>query len=198
MPKKITAWFSIGSTYTYLTALRIRKLLDENNIELEVRPISIRQIMKNMDNIPFPPTKKSKVSYMWRDIERRASLYGLPKPNVPAPYPLSAFDVANTVGIFLNSRGLYLEYFEVTYKSWFIDGNESGSENNLRICAKELGLKYDELLSASFSKEVSEEYKINTIEAEKLGVFGAPSFSVGDELFWGDDRLEDAIAFSRI
>ena len=198
MPKKITAWFSIGSTYTYLTALRIRKLLDENNIELEVRPISIRQIMKNMDNIPFPPTKKSKVSYMWRDIERRASLYGLPKPNVPAPYPLSAFDVANTVGIFLNSRGLYLEYFEVTYKSWFIDGNESGSENNLLICAKELGLKYDELLSASFSKEVSEEYKTNTIEAEKLGVFGAPSFSVGDELFWGDDRLEDAIAFSII
>ncbi|MBR72276.1 MAG: 2-hydroxychromene-2-carboxylate isomerase [Rhodospirillaceae bacterium] len=197
MPKEITAWFSIGSTYTYLTALRIRKLINQHDIVLVVKPISIRQIMKNMNNIPFPPEKKSKLVYMWRDIERRANLYGIPKPNVPAPYPLKAFDVANTVGVALNSQGLYLDYFEATYKSWFLDGHESGSEENLRFCAKELNISYDELLSTSFSKTVSEEYKTNTLEAEKLGIFGAPSFTVGSELFWGDDRLEDAINFAK-
>ena len=46
-----------------------------------------------MDNIPFPPSKKSKVDYMWRDIERRAQFYGLPNPRVPAPYPLQEFDM---------------------------------------------------------------------------------------------------------
>ena len=74
---KISAWLSIGSTYTYLTALRIKGVCAENNIALDIKPISIRQIMKSMDNIPFPPSKKAKVDYMWRDIERRAAFYGL-------------------------------------------------------------------------------------------------------------------------
>jgi len=55
--------------------------------------------MKNMDNIPFPPSKKTKVDYMWRDIQRRSEFYSLPVPNVPAPYPLKEFDRANLVGI---------------------------------------------------------------------------------------------------
>ena len=61
MSGKITAWLSIGSTYTYLTALRIKGVVQTSSIDLTIRPISIRQIMKSMDNIPFPPSKKSKV-----------------------------------------------------------------------------------------------------------------------------------------
>ena len=72
MSVTIKAWLSIGSTYTYLTALRLRSVVEGSGIKLEIRPISIRQIMKNMDNIPFPPSKKTKVDYMWRDIQRRA------------------------------------------------------------------------------------------------------------------------------
>ena len=75
MARNLTAWLSIGSTYSYLTAMRIKEVVKEENINLSIIPISIRQIMKSMDNIPFPPSKKTKVNYMWRDIERRASLY---------------------------------------------------------------------------------------------------------------------------
>ena len=87
MSKPITAWLSIGSTYSYLTALRINAIQRDMSLNLSVKPISIRAIMKSMDNIPFPPSKKTKVDYMWRDIERRADWYGLPKPKLPAPYP---------------------------------------------------------------------------------------------------------------
>jgi len=75
MSVTIKAWLSIGSTYTYLTALRLRSVVEASGIKLDIRPISIRQIMKNMDNIPFPPSKKTKVDYMWRDIQRRSEFY---------------------------------------------------------------------------------------------------------------------------
>ena len=113
MENKITGWLSIGSTYTYLTALRLEDLISKKGLNLEIKPISIRNIMKSMNNIPFPPEKKEKVNYMWRDIERRAAVYGLPSPHVPAPYPLKDFDTANLVGIVLNNENLYLKYFKI-------------------------------------------------------------------------------------
>ena len=196
MSQLITAWLSIGSTYTYLTALRINVIQREMGLNLSVKPISIRSIMKSMDNIPFPPSKKTKVDYMWRDIERRADWYGLPKPKLPAPYPLKAFDQANKVGIVLNQQDRYLEYFEETYRLWFVLGVESGSEENLRLVLGTMTLDYNDIMRQAEDEAIQKIYEANTEEARQLGVFGAPSFSVGSEIFWGDDRLEDAIKFA--
>ena len=88
----LTAWLSIGSTYTFLTALRIKSKIKEENVKIEIYPISIRYIMKNQNNIPFPPEKEEKTRYMWRDIQRRAKKHGLPVPKTPVPYPLKEFD----------------------------------------------------------------------------------------------------------
>lgn len=196
MTGQITVWLSIGSTYSYLTALRINAIKQEKDLNLLVKPISIRVIMKSMDNIPFPPSKKTKVDYMWRDIERRAEWYGLPKPKLPAPYPLQAFDQANKVGIVLNQQGKYLEYFEETYRIWFVSGIEAGSEENLRLVFNSMQLNYDDIMHRAGDGIIQKIYEENTEEAKQIGVFGAPSFSVGNEIFWGDDRLEDAIRFS--
>ena len=196
MTEPIKAWLSIGSTYSYLTALRINTIKQEKSLNLLVKPISIRAIMKSMDNIPFPPSKKTKVNYMWRDIERRADWYGLPKPKLPAPYPLQAFDQANKIGIVLNQQGKYLKYFEETYRIWFVSGIEAGSEENLKLVFKTMRLDYDNIIQQASDKIIQKIYEENTEEAKKLGVFGAPSFSVGNEIFWGDDRLEDAIRFA--
>mgnify|MGYP001436599156 CR=1 FL=1 len=121
MARELTAWLSIGSTYSYLTAMRVKEVCLKEDINLTIVPISIRQIMKSMDNIPFPPSKKTKVDYMWKDIERRAKLYKIPVPLVPAPYPLVEFDRANLVGIVMNDQGLYLDYFKYTYEEWFLN-----------------------------------------------------------------------------
>lgn len=133
---------------------------------------------------------------MWRDIERRADWYGLPKPKLPAPYPLQAFDQANKVGIVLNQQDRYLEYFEETYRLWFVLGMEAGSEENLSLVLRTMTLDYNDIMRQAEDEAIQRLYEANTEEAKQLGVFGAPSFSVGNEIFWGDDRLEDAIRFA--
>ena len=109
---------------------------------------------------------------------------------------MKEFDRANLVGILLNSQGRYLEYFEETYRIWFLEGLEAGSEGNLRKCLSKMSLNFDEIVTSSNEEEVTEEYEANTSEAQQLGIFGVPSFTIGKEIFWGDDRLEDAIRFS--
>ena len=197
MSVTIKAWLSIGSTYTYLTALRLQNVIEASEIKLDIRPISIRQIMKNMDNIPFPSSKKTKVDYMWRDIQRRAKFYSLPVPHVPAAYPLKEFDRANLVGIVMEREGKYLEYLEETYRAWFLDGLEAGSDQNLENVSSVLGISLSEILDEASSSKIQHIYERNTEEAQTAGVFGAPSFEVNGEIFWGDDRLEDAIRFAK-
>ena len=97
--KEIEFWFSIGSTYTYLTVERIFSVEKEHNVKFIWKPFSVRQIMIEMENVPFtPPPKKNKSDYMWRDIERRAKFYGF-EAKVPAPYPLKEFDLANKIAV---------------------------------------------------------------------------------------------------
>ena len=193
--KTLTAWLSIGSTYTFLTALRIKSKLKEENVNIEIFPISIRYIMKKQNNIPFPLEKKSKVDYMWRDIQRRAELYNIPKPSLPAPYPLQNFDMANKVGVVSNNEGWYLDYLEETYRQWFLEGKEAGSKENLVSTLKNLGKNVSQVVSNASKENIETTYLTNTKKAMEMGVFGAPSFSVNSDIFWGDDRLEDAIHF---
>ena len=120
----------------------------------------------------------------------------MPKPKLPAPYPLQAFDQANKVGVVLNQQGRYLEYFEETYRLWFVSGMEAGSEENLRLVFNAMQLDYDDIMHQAGDAAIQQMYEANTEEAKQLGVFGAPSFSIGNEIFWGDDRLEDAIRFA--
>ena len=118
-------------------------------------------------------------------------------PNVPAPYPLKEFDRANLVGIVMERNGRYLEYLEATYRAWFLDGLEAGSDQNLENVSRVLRTSLPEILEEASSSEIVEIYENNTAEAQKAGVFGAPSFEINGEIFWGDDRLEDAIQFTK-
>ena len=117
----------------------------------------------------FPPSKKTKVDYMWKDIERRAKIYGIPVPIVPAPYPLVEFDRANLVGIVMNDQGLYLDYFKYTYEEWFLNGNEAGSEKNLEVVLEKLRVDLKETIKKSGLME--SRYIENTQKALKFGIF---------------------------
>ena len=191
--QKITAWISVGSTYTYLTAMRMKSMLQEYNLQLKFVPISIRKIMKEMDNIPFPPSKKPKVQHMWRDIERRAKYYGISIPKVPAPYPLKNFDLANQVGVVANTEGWFLDYLETTYSLWFLEGLEAGSDENLSQVFSLLNKDASDVISRATMASTIQIYEYNTELAKSHGVFGVPTFSIGKEIFWGDDRFEDTI-----
>ena len=190
--KDIDFYFSIGSTYTYLSVTRILDVEKKHQIKFNWKPFSVRMIMKEMNNIPFPKDKINKVNYMWRDIERRAEGYKF-FAKTPVPYPLSEFDLANQIAILGLKMGWGVDYVRLTYKKWFQEGKEPAVEPSISEVCKELGLNKDEIKIESKTKEIKDEYFLNTDAARENKIFGSPSFMVDSELFWGDDRMEDAI-----
>jgi len=192
----INFYFSIGSTYTYLSVTRILDIEKKHQVKFNWIPFSVRSIMKEMNNIPFPKDKKNKVDYMWRDIERRAEGYGF-FAKTPVPYPLSEFDLANKLAILGLKEGWGIDYVRLTYKRWFQEGKEPATEPNISEIFTELKLDREQTISKANSEEIKNEYLSNTDSARKNKVFGSPSFVVNSEIFWGDDRMEDAITWSK-
>ena len=190
----IDFYFSIGSTYTYLTVTRILDVEKNHQVKFNWKPFSVRVIMKEMKNSPFPRNKLNKVNYMWRDIERRADGYGF-FANTPVPYPLSEFDLANQIAILGLDKGWGLDYVRLTYKKWFQEGKEPAIEPSISEVCKELKINKDEIISEAKTKLIQDKYLANTNSAREKKIFGSPSFVVNDEIFWGDDRMEDAIKF---
>jgi 2-hydroxychromene-2-carboxylate isomerase len=191
--KTIDFWFSIGSTYTYLSVSRISKVKDDHQVSFVWNPFSVRKLMMEMNNIPFtPPEKKVKSDYMWRDISRRAKNYNL-SPKIPAPYPLKNFDLANQIAVHGVNEGWCEQYVKLTYKYWFENGIEAGSEECIDKVSKDMNFNPNDLIKNSSSNTIIEKYNAQTDKARELGIFGSPSFISNGEIFWGDDRLEDAI-----
>ena len=191
----IDFYFSIGSTYTYLTVTRILDVENKHQVKFNWKPFSVRAIMKEMNNIPFPKEKMNKVNYMWRDIERRAEGYGF-FAKTPVPYPLSEFDLANQIAILGLEKDWGIDYIRLTYKKWFQEGKEPAIEPSISEVCNELKLNKDEITSEALKKEIQDKYEANTNSARENKIFGSPSFVVKNEVFWGDDRMEDAIKWN--
>ena len=194
---KIDFYFSIGSTYTYLSVSRILDVEKKYQVKFNWKPFSVRAIMKEMNNIPFPKEKMNKVNYMWRDIERRAEGYGF-FAKTPVPYPLAEFDLANKLAILGLKEGWGIDYIRLTYKRWFQEGKEPATDPNLKEILDKLNLDYENIINKSNEDNINENYERNTSEAFKKGVFGSPTFIYKTELFWGDDRLEDCLKWIRL
>tara|TARA_B100001057_G_scaffold337470_1_gene338264 strand:- start:1421 stop:2011 length:591 start_codon:yes stop_codon:yes gene_type:complete len=194
--KEIDFYFSIGSTYTYLSVTRILDVQIEHQIKFNWKPFSVRAIMKEMNNIPFPKDKMNKVNYMWRDIERRAEGYGF-FAKTPVPYPLSKFDLANQIAVYGLDEGWGVDYIRLTYKKWFEEGKEPAIDPSISEICEKLKIDKDEIILKAKSKEIENKYLLNTSNARNNKIFGSPTFIVNKEIFWGDDRMEDAIKWSK-
>jgi 2-hydroxychromene-2-carboxylate isomerase len=191
----IDFWFSTGSTYTYLTVSRLEKVAAAEGVRFNWHPFSVRTIMREQNNIAFA-NKPIKAAYMWRDVERRAAKYGL-AAKVPAPYPLKEFDLTHRVALVGLQEGWGKAYIVASYRRWFVDGEEPGLEPNLSASLREVGRDPGDVVALAQSDEIGSLYDANTDTARNIGVFGSPTFAVGTELFWGDDRLDDALNWKR-
>lgn len=192
--KPIDFWFSIGSTYTCLTVLRLPAFAREHGVTFNWRPFNVRTILLEQNNIPFAG-KPVKAAYMWRDIGRRARKYGL-SVKVPAPYPLENLPLANQVALLGMQEAWGQDYVVATYRRWFQDGQPAGSEPNLSKSLREIGQDPERVIEAATSHAIDDALARETEEAKRIGIFGAPSFVVDGEVFWGDDRLEDAVSWA--
>jgi len=191
----IDFWFSIGSTYSYLSVMRLPAVANATGIIFRWQPFDVRHIMLEQDNIPFR-NKPVKAAYMWRDIERRARSYGL-NPVLPAPYPLPGLVLANRVAIVGAVEGWVEDYTRATYRRWFELGQPAGEEPNLGASLSEIGQEPARVLARAGQHEIVHALDAATAKAMSLGIFGAPTFVVGEEIFWGDDRLDDAVAWAK-
>lgn len=192
--KQIDFWFTMGSTYTYLTVSRLAEVARETQAEFRWRPFHLLILLKEMNHVPFAD-KPAKCAYMWRDIERRAALYGI-AAKLPAPYPIANSERANLVAIVGMRDGWGPDYVRAAYRLWFQSGIENGSEENIRSSLREIGQDAERVLAAAAGEDIKAALLAETDAARALGIFGSPSFVVDGELFWGDDRLQDALTWA--
>jgi 2-hydroxychromene-2-carboxylate isomerase len=191
--RSIDFWFTMGSTYTYLTVMRLPDIERTTGVSFNWRPFHLLTILNDMKHVPFAD-KPAKQAYMWRDIQRRAGMYGIPL-QVPAPYPVKQSILANQVALLGMQEGWGPAYVRLAYRQWFQFGLENGSEENLRVSLAEIGQDPARVMQLAAEDRVKAELADATDRAKALGIFGSPTFVVADELFWGDDRLEDAISW---
>ena len=190
---KIDFWFTMGSTYSFLSVMRLADVEKASGVSFRWRPFHLLVILKEMNHVPFAD-KPSKAAYMWRDIERRAAMYDLPV-RLPAPYPVQQSIRANLVATVGMREGWGPEFVRAAYRRWMELGQETGSEPNVSKSLRDIGQDAARVLSLAASEATTAELAAETDVARKLGIFGSPTFAVGQELFWGDDRLEDSISW---
>ena len=190
----IDFWFTMGSTYSYLSVMRLADVERSHGITFRWRPFHLLLILNEMKHVPFAD-KPAKMDYMWRDVERRAPMYGL-RPKLPAPYPAKQSVVANLVALAGMGEGWGADFVRAAYRRWFESGEETGGERNVSSSLREVGQDPARVLKVANSSATNERLVAETDAAKQLGIFGSPTFTIGRELFWGDDRLEDALAFA--
>jgi 2-hydroxychromene-2-carboxylate isomerase len=195
LARSLDFFFFHGSTHTYLTVLRIEEEARRAGVEVRWRPFSVRAIMQEMRNIPFAE-KPAKLKYMWRDIERRAAKHGLPFKG-PAAYPADKNLLANRVGTVAAEEGWCPAYAKASYRGWFLEDRVLGEPASVRHVLTSIGQEPDRVLACAESEAIKLRWEAETDAARQLGIFGSPTFAVGAEIFWGDDRLEDALEWAQ-
>jgi 2-hydroxychromene-2-carboxylate isomerase len=193
---KLDFWFEYGSTYTYLAVARMHAMASRHGIEVRWRPFLLAPIMveQGLAQGPFLPFQQ-KLRYMWRDLERRAATHGLPYRQ-PAHYPPNTLLTAR-VGMLAATEGWCREFTERSFALHWTEDIAIGSDANLSATLAALGRDASRVLSQAQSAANKDLLRAATDEAKALGLFGSPSFVTRGELFWGDDRLEDALAWAQ-
>lgn len=191
--KHLDFFYFFGSGYAYLSVMRIGELAKNAGVNVRWRPFNVRPLMTE-NNVALR-SEKAKVKYMWRDIERRAAHHGLGfvKPPIWTTDPDL---LANRVGIVASEGGWCESYTVASFKAWYLDGLPLGTRESLEHILKPSKQNVDEVIARAESPAILDKYNQETDSARSFGVFGSPSFVVDGELFWGDDRLEEAISWA--
>ena len=190
---RLSFWFEFASTYSYLTVMRIGALAARHDVEIEWRPFLLGPIFADQGWTTSPfnlyPVKGR---YMWHDVARRARALGIGFHR-PDPFPQNSV-LAARVALLALKTPHGVGYCRAVFKAEFADGCSIADPAVLRRLLADTGLDPD-LVDQAGDPAGKQALRDAVDDAKALGIFGAPSFVAGEELFWGDDRLEAAIAF---
>lgn len=195
MPKSVEFWFEFASTYSYLSVMRIEKEAEIRGVETVWRPFLLGPIFaeQGWNDSPFN-VYPAKGKYMLRDMQRRAKKLGLdfnhPSEGMSG-FPQNSV-LAARMGLVALGHDWGKEFCRRVFAAQFVQGGDIADAALLTRLAADLGGGPETAEQAERLKTKTL-LRVNTDRAQELGIFGAPSFVAGDEMFWGDDRLEDAL-----
>ena len=195
MAKTLEFWFEFASTYSYPAAARLGAVAGAAGIGVDWRPFLLGPIFADQgwSDSPFN-LYPAKGRYMWRDLERLCDGYGLPFRR-PSVFPRNGL-LAARVAIAAEGEAWLPEFVRAVYTANFAEDREIGSEEVVRDCLGSASADASAVLDRAVGDVNKRRLRDRTDRARELGIFGAPSFVVGGELFWGNDRMGDAVAFA--
>lgn len=191
-------WFDFASTYSYLSALRIEDAAARAGVTIVWRPFLLGPIFQNQgwSTSPFN-VYPAKGRYMVRDITRIASARGHAF-QMPLTFPANSVAAARiALAGDENDDNWTARFSRAIFSAQFADGADIADATVFSSIARALGGDADAIIARSTSDDVKTRLRDQTSRAQTLGIFGAPAFIASDgELFWGDDRLEHALAWT--
>ncbi len=192
----IDFWYEFASTYSFLAAERVEAAAARSGVTVRWRPFLLGVVFRNkgLSTSPFN-LDPAKGRYMWRDMERGCARLGVPLVK-PDPFPQNGLAAAR-VALALPEEARPA-FSRTVFRLEFCEGRPIDDEAVLREAVLAAGADYETALVTAKTDLVKDALRKQTAEAERLGVFGAPTFVTPDgELFWGNDRMEEAFDWAR-
>ena len=187
----ITFYFDLGSPFAYLAAERLHTLLPE---PVHWQPVLLGGLFRLTGRSSWALGDYRRRQAGMADIERRALAYGLPPMRWPDPWPAD-YLTAMRATTYAFSLGEGREFTMQAYRDAFQRGSELSKADNVLESAARAGLDREAVSTGASDPQIKQALRDATDAAYDRGVFGVPTIAIGDELFWGDDRLEDAAAY---
>ncbi len=190
-------WFDHASTYSYVAAERIEALAAAAGVEVRWRPFLLGPIFHQQLGIKTSPFNVFPLRgrYMWRDVERLCEKFGIPWRR-PTGFPRNGL-LAARVGCAQPDAAWLPAFHKAVLRANFVDDLDIAEPAVIRAALDRLGQDGEALIARAAAPEVKQALYDRGTRAEVAGVFGAPSFIIGEELFFGQDRLEDALEWAR-
>jgi 2-hydroxychromene-2-carboxylate isomerase len=194
---EIEFWYEFGSTYSYPAAMRIEALAGALGVAVRWRPFLLGPIFRayGWTDSPFN-IFAAKGRYMWRDLARICEAEGLALTLPPASFPQNGLKAAR-LALVGEQGGWTPAFTRAVFTANFAEQLDISDDATLRAILARLGVDAAAAFTAAAAPENKDALKLQTDEAAARGLFGAPSFTVGDELFWGNDRLEAALQWAK-
>jgi 2-hydroxychromene-2-carboxylate isomerase len=190
--KELELWFEFGSNYSYLTVMRIEELVSHAGVRLIWSPFLLGPIFKSFgwESSPFV-LQAAKGAYAWKDMERQCRKYGL-KWKRPTKFPRRAL-LPMRVALLGASQPWIAEFCRQVMIQNFVADRDIDNADSVSEILTTLELPAQEIICEAEAEPNKRRLREQTLTAADRGVFGAPTFFVRGEMFWGNDRLEDAI-----
>lgn len=193
MPRpSLDFWFDLASNYSYLSVMRIQALAERAGVAVRWRPFLLGPILDALgwEGPPFV-VQKEKGAYVWQDMRRQCRKYALPWQQ-PTEFPRRTV-LATRIAVLAADEPWLPDWCRAVMTRNYGDDREVDSPEVVAQMLTALGLPAQRLIEEAGSDANRQRLRERTQTARDLGIFGAPTFFVGEDMYWGNDRLEDAI-----